>query len=249
MREDNDAILVRTGDFSLLTTADFGRGPVVIPSAKGWAAAGFVLVVRVAACVALSLHAMEKSDDSHRAKLAYRATEQELTRAKAEIHTPASIVKSLEKDSADLAQLRSNENAALARAATLERAMKDEFRREIQNGDVAVAKKGTKVELTLRSWAVFDDDDIGKRGIDLLVRASALLAGDDRTVRVLAYTDDGQKDPWSTSSTQAATVVQFLEESAEMPALRLEAVGKGAVDPVPHSRARSRRIALVLDEK
>jgi flagellar motor protein MotB len=248
----NGPILLRTGDFDLLTTADLGFGTIIVPSRRGFAVAGVAILVAVVVCAFLALDRAEKVDDSERAKLAYTATETELVAAKSEIKSTSDIVKSLAKDSADLAVIRAADDAASAKAASLEGMLKTELKREIANGDAHVSKHGSRVTLTLRDWALFDSDQasVSTRGIDLLMRAGTIFAhGDDKTVRVLAFTDDKAADPWTTTSTQAASVAKFLETNADVPALRIEAVGKGAVDPVAHSKAKSRRIELVVDEK
>jgi flagellar motor protein MotB len=243
-------ILLRTGDFDLLTTADLGFGTIIVPSRRGFAVAGVAICLAVVVCAFLALDRAEKADDSERAKLAYTATETELVAAKSEIKSTGDIVKSLEQDHADLSAIRTADAAAAAKAASLEGLIKTELKREIANGDAHVAKKGSRVTLTLRDYAVFEADQISTRGIDLLMRAGTILAhADDKTVRVLAYADEHASDPWASTSQQAASVAKFLEDNAELPALRIEAVGKGAVDPVAHSKAKSKRIELVVDER
>src|SRR6185437_6485016 len=124
-------ILLRTGDFDLLTTADLGFGTIIVPSRRGFAVAGVAICLAVVVCAFLALDRAEKADDSERAKLAYTATETELVAAKSEIKSTSSIVKSLAKDSADLAVIRTADAAADARATALEGMFKTELKREL----------------------------------------------------------------------------------------------------------------------
>ncbi len=253
MARDTGPILLTTGEFELLTTRDFGAGPIVVPASRAsWLLVGLAVAVGAVACAVLAFDRSAKVDDTVRLELANHAVEYELTAANAEIRATDERVKELEVDSVALARLRAADADRVASATRLERAFGHEFRREIRNGDVRVMRDGARVTARLYDWAVVDedDDDVSVRGVDLLMRAGEVLASEDargRAVDIVAYTDDRTQDPWATTAARAASVVAFVGENTDLDPGRLSAVARGTSDRISRNRARNRRVELVVD--
>ncbi|HEY4222435.1 MAG TPA: hypothetical protein VGO62_13865, partial [Myxococcota bacterium] len=119
-------ILVTTGEFEMLTTRDFGPGPVVVLPARHPVVigAGLCVLTTLIACAVLAIDRNSKVDDAERAKLAYSAAEEELTATKAEIHTTDAIVKDMAVDRAELGDIKGADQKADAKALEVEKALK-----------------------------------------------------------------------------------------------------------------------------
>lgn len=187
---------------------------------------------------------------------------------------PAAIIApSADEDPARLAALESELAAARAALASAERAraesaaalaaqsaaataLQDRLAGAVQ-GDGSVTQDGDSIHLELVDKVLFrvGDDTLTDRGRAVLARVGAALADlPDKQIWVQGHTDTTPiRGPrarfasnWELSAARALTVVHYLQSSASVDPRRLAAVAFGEHRPASRSKARNRRIEIVL---
>jgi chemotaxis protein MotB len=168
------------------------------------------------------------------------------------------LSRTLEDAKARLEELRKQQLAADARAATF-RKLVEKFRAMIDAGQLKVVVRDGRMIIALESDVLFDSGKtaIKPAGQTALASVAHVLAGiTDRKYQVAGHTDNVPihtarfPSNWELSTARAVEVANFLIASGMQPA-QLSAAGYGEFDPVapndtPENRAHNRRIEIVL---
>ena len=169
------------------------------------------------------------------------------------------LSRTLDDAKARLEELRKQKLAADARAATFHQLV-EKLRSMIDAGQLKVIVRDGRMIIVLESDVLFDSGktSIKPGGQTALARVAQVLAGiTDCKYQVAGHTDDVPihtarfPSNWELSTARAVEVVSFLVSSGMKPQ-QLSAAGYGEVDLVvpndtPESRARNRRIEIVLE--
>jgi chemotaxis protein MotB len=135
----------------------------------------------------------------------------------------------------------------------------DQLEREVANGQIEIQRLQGQLHVRALEKILFDSGSttIKPEGAEVLAKVAAQIQQvPDHRVRVEGHTDTVPiatahfPSNWELSAARAAGVVRFLIENGVDAAL-LEAVGRGALQPIADNetregRARNRRIEIVL---
>jgi chemotaxis protein MotB len=156
-------------------------------------------------------------------------------------------------------EARAGKEAEIAAMSGTYRNLVEQLENELRAGEVEIEELRGRLQVRALDQILFDSGsvEIKPRGREVLAKVAAQLAKvTDRRVRVEGHTDDRPiatprfPSNWELSVGRAATVARFLAEHGVAPQ-RLEASGFGEFAPIasndtPESRARNRRIEIVL---
>ncbi len=168
------------------------------------------------------------------------------------------LTKAMADTNARLEEMRKQEAAAEARAATF-RGLVAKLRAMIDAGQLKVVIRGGRMVLALPNDILFDSGktEVKKEGREALAQVAHVLAGvPDRAFLVAGHTDNVPihtaqfASNWELSTRRAVEVVHLLVEQGMSPN-DLAAAGYGEFDPVAPNdtaehRAQNRRIEIVL---
>jgi chemotaxis protein MotB len=162
----------------------------------------------------------------------------------------------VEKQQAD--ELRAEKAKIAAKSA--ETAKERDKLAAVVSGQGAVSQDGEEITLELVDKVLFQigEADLTPRGKDVLARVGAALNDvPDKQIWVQGHTDDSPIRPakgvtprfpsnWELSSARALTVVHYLQTEAKVDPRRLAAVAFGEYRPASRTKAKNRRIEIVL---
>lgn len=148
--------------------------------------------------------------------------------------------------------------------ATADRSsLENQMRSELESRDVTISELQGRLTINILDRVLFDsgEAELKPEGQAVLLKlAQVLQQHTNRQVQVVGHTDNvpihtrtrgGFTDNWALSAGRATAAVRFLQEQAKVEPRRLAAVGLGEFRPLadnatPESRARNRRIAVVI---
>jgi chemotaxis protein MotB len=155
-------------------------------------------------------------------------------------------------------ELRAEKAKTAAKAA--EAAKQQEKLAAAVGGQGAVSQQGEEITLELVDKVLFQigEAELTPRGKDVLTRVGAALNDvPDKQIWVQGHTDDTPIRPakgvvpkfasnWELSSARALTVVHYLQNDAKVDPRRLAAVAFSQYRPASRTKAKNRRIEIVL---
>jgi chemotaxis protein MotB len=242
------------GRGSRIATAALG---LVVAAGVGGAGMYLAMKDRVATVTA-------RSDEKVAA--ATKTLTDDLTRTKTQATAAAAdlqVTKAhLDKAESDLAAERANAEKVIADKASEAKALQTKLSSALA-GQGEVSESGGAVRLELVDKVLFGvgQSELTEHGKQVLGKlGSALLEVRDKQVWVQGHTDDLPITPdkgvkptfpsnWELASARALTVVHYLQDVSKIEPQRLAAVAFGQYRPISRTRAKNRRIEIVLYPK
>jgi chemotaxis protein MotB len=191
-------------------------------------------------------------DDGATAKQQAAAFGSELTAAKAK----------LEKAEQDLAAEKAAAEKAIAEKAVEAKTLEDKLQKVLA-GQGEVSQSGGAIRLEVVDKVLFPigQSELSERGKAVLGKVGTALAeATDKQIWVQGHTDDQPITPdqgvkptfpsnWELASARALSVVHYLQDVSKVDPSRLAAVAFGQYRPVSRTKAKNRRIEIVLYPK
>lgn len=191
-------------------------------------------------------------DDGAAAKQAAATTGAELTELKAK----------LAKAEEDLEAEKSTAAAALAAKETEAKTLETKLQKMLAGqGEVSQSGGAIKLEVVDKVLFSLGQSELTDRGKTVLAKVGAALAElPDKQIWVQGHTDDQPITPdkgvkptfnsnWELASARALSVVHYLQDTAKIDPSRLAAVAFGQYRPISRTKAKNRRIEIVLYPK
>jgi chemotaxis protein MotB len=195
-----------------------------------------------------------------------KTLDEELTRAKTQATAATAelqVTKAhLDKAQGDLAAERANAEKVIADKAGEAQALQTKLSSALA-GQGEVSESGGAVRLELVDKVLFGvgQSELTEHGKQVLGKlGGALLDVKDKQIWVQGHTDDLPITPdkgvkptfpsnWELASARALTVVHYLQDVSKIEPQRLAAVAFGQYRPTSRTRAKNRRIEIVLYPK
>jgi chemotaxis protein MotB len=168
----------------------------------------------------------------------------------------------VQQSEAELASERAAAVKLIADKASEAKALEDKLTSVLAGqGEVTAADGSIRVELVDKVLFGVGQAALSERGKLVLSRVgAALLEARDKQIWVQGHTDDLPITPdkgvmptfstnWELSAARALTVVHYLQDVSKIEPQRLAAVAFGQYRPVSRTRAKNRRIEIVLYPK
>lgn len=207
----------------------------------------------------------EKASAEAASKVAVtRSNEAEAARqaeAKAVVEAKAAAALA-EAAQAELATARATAEKAIAEKAKEAQELERKLAALLgEQGEVSQAGGAIRLELVDKVLFSTGDAELTERGKKVLGKVGSALAElSDKQIWVQGHTDDQPITPdkgvqptfptnWELSAARALTVVHYLQEVSKIDPQRLAAVAFGEYRPISRTRAKNRRIELVLYPK
>jgi chemotaxis protein MotB len=191
-------------------------------------------------------------DDGATAKQQAASFGAELTAAKAR----------LEKAEQDLAAEKAAAEKAIAEKAAAAKLLEDKLQKVLA-GQGEVSQSGGAIRLEVVDKVLFPigASELSERGKAVLGKVGTALAeATDKQIWVQGHTDDQPITPdkgvkptfpsnWELASARALSVVHYLQDVSKVDPARLAAVAFGQYRPISRTKAKNRRIEIVLYPK
>lgn len=195
---------------------------------------------------------------------ATRSAEAEAARqaqAQAVVEAKAAAARA-EAAQAELATARATAEKAIAEKAKEAEALESKLAALVgEQGEVSQAGGAIRLELVDKVLFSTGNAELTERGKKVLSKVGSALAEiSDKQIWVQGHTDDQPITPdkgvqptfptnWELSAARALTVVHYLQDVSKIDPQRLAAVAFGEYRPISRTRAKNRRIELVLYPK
>ncbi|HRC58010.1 MAG: OmpA family protein [Myxococcales bacterium] len=167
-----------------------------------------------------------------------------------------------EQAAAELAASRAAAEKAIAEKAQEAKALESKLT-ALLDGQGEVSQSGGAIRLELVDKVLFatGHSELTDRGKKVLANVGAALAeAKDKQIWVQGHTDDQPITPdkgvtptfpsnWELAAARSLTVVHYLQDVSKVEPQRLAAVAFGEYRPISRTRAKNRRIELVLYPK
>lgn len=207
----------------------------------------------------------ERSSAEAASKIAVtRSNEAEAARqaeAKAVVEAKAAGARA-EAAQTELATARATAEKAIAEKAKEAQELESKLAALVgEQGEVSQAGGAIRLELVDKVLFSTGNAELTERGKKMLGKVGSALAElSDKQIWVQGHTDDQPITPdkgvqptfptnWELSAARALTVVHYLQEVSKIDPQRLAAVAFGEYRPISRTRAKNRRIELVLYPK
>jgi chemotaxis protein MotB len=246
-----------------------GSGPVLAMRRKHLAFTALWMVAAAAVGAAAVFLAMRQQVAAAEARLAAATADhqaaldargkQQATAFAAELAAAKAKVDQAEQK---LAAEKAAAEKALADKATQAKALEDKLEKVLA-GQGEVTQSGGAIRLEVVDKVLFSvgQSEITERGKAVLGKlGTALAEATDKQIWVQGHTDDQPITPdkgvtptfpsnWELASARALSVVHYLQDVSKVDPSRLAAVAFGQYRPISRTKAKNRRIEIVLYPK